>query len=196
MKKISDEEWERINKEEAKAWKFDRSFGAILGIEDAYPRHSPVMLLDRDPVREMSICDIGGGPISILLHYQTEGSWVVDPLEIPEEFIDNYLNHNIVFVQQKAEDFLDNFSGQRFDEVWIYNTLQHVQDVNKILSSLHLVAPVLRISEPCNYPPDRLHPHSFTPESLWELLDKISIRGDKARVDYDYPYVGGRFELK
>jgi 2-polyprenyl-3-methyl-5-hydroxy-6-metoxy-1,4-benzoquinol methylase len=196
VEKISEGRWQQANEGELKSW------SSVLGTveralqEDAFPRHSPVLLLDKDEIQSQSICDIGGGPISILLHYKTVNSVVVDPLPIPEIFKENYSRHGLAFVPMKAEDFLSSFIGQKFDEVWIYNCLQHVQDPELILSLVHKVAPVLRISEPCNYPPNELHPHLFTPEYIWDVTDRISVSGTHTRVDYDFPYVGGKFLLK
>lgn len=194
--KISEERWQQANDGEIKSWTPVLGTVEMALQEDAFPRHSPVLLLDRGDAEGKRICDIGGGPVSILLHYNTSGSLVVDPLPIPQIFKDNYYSHGIFLLQKKAEDFLTEFDGSTFDEVWIYNCLQHVQDPELILSLVHKVAPVLRISEPCNYPPNELHPHLFTPEYIRDMTDSISISGTHTRIDYDYPYVGGKFLLK
>lgn len=194
---ISMDRWKQASAGEQAAWNtlldnFDRTMK-----EDGFPRHGPVMWLERDEVRDKYIVDLGGGPISMLYHFHCPGSIVVDPLELPQDFIQHYLNHGIIYIQSMAESWLSGYKSQIvFDEIWIYNCLQHVLDPELILSSLRKVSRVLRISEPLNVPTDTLHPHMFTEGWMREHLTNISEEQDFNQVMYDYPYFGGRFVLK
>ena len=88
------------------------------------------------------ILDIGGGPTSLLLKTKDHGgSKVVDPIKYPQWTIDRYNSHNIEYEQKPGEDITDT----GYDEVWIYNCLQHVIDPQKIIENAKKAAPVLRI---------------------------------------------------
>lgn len=192
---INDKRWQDANEAEKRSWQ------AVLNSEeetrntDLFSRHAPVMRLLE--YTENTVVDIGGGPISLLLHFYNRPSCtVVDPIDFDKKWIDNYNTNKIVYVKSMAEDYLVNFCGSKFDEVWMYNCLQHVQDPIFILENLYKLAPVLRISEPCNTPVDLWHPHTFTPEWYYDKLSSISIDGKWEYRMYDYPYVGGVWNLK
>jgi len=104
------------------------------------------------------ILDIGGGPTSILLKTRDHGgSKVVDPIKYPQWTVDRYASHNIKYDQKPGEEI--NETG--YDEVWIYNCLQHVIDPEKIIENAKKAAPVLRIFEWINIPAHEGHPHEL-----------------------------------
>jgi len=116
------------------------------------------------PQGERRIADIGGGPISMLLK-STEigaGSVVVDPLGYPDWVISRYAAKGVQYVQMRGEDW----QGAGFDEVWIYNCLQHVDDPGQIIRNALKAAPVLRIFEWINFPAYEGHPQALTQELL------------------------------
>lgn len=195
---ITRERWEQAHKGEQEAWKSisERSVEEMESKESAYTRHAPVMFLLRDDIKGKRILDIGGGPISILLHFDTYNSLVVDPILPAPKFIENYLRHGINFFRGKGEDYLTDWTDEKFDEVWLYNCLQHVQSPSFILYNLRQVAPILRISEPMGTGTDLLHPHRFEKESFEFALRDISRECEFNEVMYDYLYFGGRFVLK
>ncbi len=55
---------------------------------------------------------------------------------------------------------------QPFEEVWIYNVLQHVIDPIKVIENAKRLAPVLRIFEWIDLPAYEGHPHALTKEGL------------------------------
>lgn len=192
---ITDDRWNLANSAEQAAW--DIIMNNIVKViqEDGFTRHAPVMFLNRDDVSNRHIIDIGGGPISIMLHFNLKKSTVVDPLSITDQHLNAYLAKSIFFIQEKAEDFLSDYNGIKYDEVWMYNCLQHTKDPEFILRNLHKVSKVLRISEPCNTVVNDAHPHTFTPEWYHKILSEISTKGEWNQVNYDHPYVGGLWEL-
>jgi len=109
------------------------------------------------------ILDIGGGPSSMLLQCRNlkEGK-VCDPIDYPNWTKDRYKTKNIDVQVIGGE--LINESG--WDEVWIYNCLQHVEDPQKIIENAKSAAKTLRIFEWINIPVHDGHPHMLTKESL------------------------------
>ena len=111
------------------------------------------------------ILDIGGGPTSMLLKLKglSKGK-VVDPLHYPDWTRTRYAYVNIDVDVKDGED-VDEEPGQ-WDEVWIYNVLQHTHDPQRIIDNAKRAAPVLRIFEWIDIPPHPGHPHMLTETNL------------------------------
>ena len=102
---------------------------------------------------------------------------VVDPCQWPASVHRRYRNYDINFLRAAGED-LDKCHLRQFDEVWIYNVLQHVQDPEKVIANaLARIAPggVLRMFEWLYIPADNCHPHVLTPELLLNALQGCCI---------------------
>jgi 2-polyprenyl-3-methyl-5-hydroxy-6-metoxy-1,4-benzoquinol methylase len=113
------------------------------------------------------ILDIGGGPTSILLKAKNlKEGLVCDPLHYPHWTILRYLEKNINVKTIRGEDVDED----GWDEVWIYNCLQHTDDPAKIISNALKAAKVLRIFEWVDIPPHEGHPQMITKEFLDECL--------------------------
>jgi hypothetical protein len=113
------------------------------------------------------ILDIGGGPVSMLLKCNNlvEGK-VCDPIDYPNWTKERYSIHNISVNVVSGEEIDET----DWDEVWIYNCLQHVDSVERIINNAKRAAPVLRIFEWINIPPHPGHPHMLTKELLDSLI--------------------------
>ncbi len=136
--------------------------------------HPPTYnLLDR------SVMDIGGGPVSLLLKCTNRGHCVVvDPGDFPLWVTDRYTHCGIGFWKGPAEQIDD--AKLHFDEVFIYNTLQHVHDPARVIEVARSHASLLRIFEWIDIEPYPGHPHLLTRE----LLDEwIGAPGYVANVD-------------
>ena len=109
------------------------------------------------------VLDIGGGPTSMLLKTsQLKSGKVVDPIKYPQWTKDRYALAGIE-VEVKTGEEVDETG---FDEVWIYNCLQHVIDPQLIIENAKRAAPILRIFEWINIPPHEGHPHELTKATL------------------------------
>ena len=110
-----------------------------------------------------SILDIGGGPSSMLLKCKnlTRGL-VVDPIDYPNWTKSRYSMMNI----DVTVDIGENINSTGYDEVWIYNCMQHAVDPEKIINNAKRAAPVLRIFEWIDIPAHDGHPHELTEDSL------------------------------
>jgi hypothetical protein len=134
-----------------------------------------------------SILDIGGGPNSILLKCSNPFCLlVVDPLPFPKWVKERYKEAGIKYLQVKGED-LDKIKPPLiFDEVWIYNLLQHTENPEKVIENAKKVSKLVRIFEWLGTPISDGHINSLTAENLdkWlggrgkvEIMDKRSTIG-------------------
>jgi hypothetical protein len=118
-------------------------------------------------VHSKRILDIGGGPVSMLLKCINlrEGK-VCDPLSYPDWVYERYKIKGITAAVIMGEDI----SEAGWDEVWIYNVLQHAADPRRVIANACTAAPILRIFEWIDIPPHEGHPHMLTKPSLTEWL--------------------------
>ena len=114
-----------------------------------------------------SVLDIGGGPVSLLLKCSNVNGIVLDPAEWPQWVMDRYADAGISYIRQPAEDA--ELSGM-FDEVWLYNCLQHVRDPQKVVDLARRHGRTVRVFEWLHTATDTLHPHTFTRERLDALF--------------------------
>jgi len=113
-----------------------------------------------------SILDVGGGPVSMLLKAKNRGrSVVVDPGGWPDWVLERYQAAGIEYIQKRAELVSPGELGT-FDEVWIYNVLQHTGNPEHIAKMCLSHAPLVRVFEWVNVRADRLHPQVLTKEGL------------------------------
>ncbi len=124
-----------------------------------------------------SVLDIGGGPVSMLLKTPDRGadSGVLDPGANywPSWVHDRYHVAGIGVDPGRGEDIppkMRTESGVRFDEVWIYNVLQHVDDVEAVLYNAARCAGTIRIFEWIGIPAYDGHPNELTAERLRAVL--------------------------
>ncbi len=119
-------------------------------------------------VKGKSILDIGGGCVSLLLKTRNlKNGTVIDPLEYPSWVYSRYASAKIETIVNKAEN-LD--LEQKYDEVWIYNCLQHVVNPELIIQRAKKVCQTIRIFEWLNIPTNTGHIHELKKEKLDEWL--------------------------
>ena len=113
------------------------------------------------------ILDIGGGPVSMLLKTTNlrEGM-VCDPIKYPDWVIERYRTKGIKYVQIAGEE-LDVIG---WDEVWIYNVLQHCVDPEQIIRNARRAGSVIRLFEWIDFPPHPGHPQMLTAANLERWL--------------------------
>lgn len=116
-----------------------------------------------------SVLDIGGGPVSLLLKCINRGYCaVVDPGEFPSWVNYRYAECGIEHWMTSGE----SLRGDRhdFDEVWIYNVLQHVEDPALVVSNARAAAKKIRIFDWIEVDPYPGHPHRLEQDLLDEWL--------------------------
>lgn len=124
-----------------------------------------------------SVLDVGGGPVSLLLKTVNRGkAMVLDPCEYPAWVGHRYGQAGIGYTHQPGETPLP----QGYDEVWIYNVLQHTEDPEQIVANAVAAAPVVRLFEWINIPAHEGHPHMLQAD----LLDRwLNSEGTIERMD-------------
>jgi hypothetical protein len=111
-------------------------------------------------IKGRSVIDIGGGPTSLLLKCLNRGACsVVDPLPFPPWVHWRYEAAGINVLPMRGEDI--THLG-RYDEVWIYNCLQHTDNPKLVLMNAMQRAPTIRLFEWIDIPPHPGHPHMLT----------------------------------
>jgi len=116
-----------------------------------------------------SVLDIGGGPVSLLLKCVNVKGKVIDSLQFPKWIEERYKLAEIEFERIKAEDITEG----GWDEVWIYNVLQHVEDPKKVIVNIRKAAKIIRVFEWLDIPLSTGHIRSLTEEKL-----NSSLRGE------------------
>lgn len=115
-----------------------------------------------------STIDIGGGPTSLLLKCIERGrSVVADPAVYPDWVFARYEECDIEYWRQPGEEI----SGYSFDEAWIYNTLQHVENPEAVIENARNMVKRIRLFEWIDVEPYEGHPHKLTEDYLNDLLD-------------------------
>lgn len=109
-----------------------------------------------------SVLDIGGGPCSLLLKCIDVVGKVVDPLEFPAWVLMRYQAAGIEFERVKGEEI----NEADFDEVWLYNVLQHTENPVEVIRNAQQAAGLIRIFEWIDMPTNEGHPHSLTEAQL------------------------------
>lgn len=119
-----------------------------------------------------SVLDIGGGACSLLLKCIKGTGVVIDPLPLPEWVIARYKEAGIGFINIKGEDMfssrnkLKDMCKDVFDEVWIYNVLQHTENPKKIIENALKLGKIVRIFEWINTPISDGHINTLTEKEL------------------------------
>lgn len=120
-----------------------------------------------------SVIDVGGGAYSLLLKASNfSHATVVEPLHHPKWVLERYDAHHIDFINEPAEE---GMAGKpmpeelKFDEAWIYNCLQHVQDPEQIIANTRNMAKLIRIFEWIDLPvcPGHIHELKANKLDLW-----------------------------
>jgi 2-polyprenyl-3-methyl-5-hydroxy-6-metoxy-1,4-benzoquinol methylase len=144
-------------------------------------------------MRGQSVLDIGAGPCSMLLKCINVKGVVADPLKYPDWVYKRYKSADIEYWVVRGEDI----KVAEFDEVWIYNVLQHVDDPELIIKNALASCKLLRLFEWINTPPTDGHPHTLTENNLNTWLGgegKTTLLKDRGLngMSYHGIFIGGR----
>lgn len=145
-------------------------------------------------VEGRSIVDIGGGPVSLLLKCVNRGRAVVaDPSDYPAWIIARYEACGIEYWRMEGES--PSLTGYTFDEAWIYNCLQHVDDPEKVIANAWNVASTIRIFEWIGVDPYPGHTNRLEKDDLDDWLGSPGFTtqlSESGCVGYAYYGVFGR----
>lgn len=128
---------------------------------------------------DRSVVDIGGGPVSLLLKAaRLNEARVVDPVDYPDWVVQRYTHCGIDYQRTRGEDFTE---AAAFDEAWIYNVLQHVEDPELVCAHA-LEAGIVRVFEWIEIEAYDMHPHCLHEH---ELNGWLGGRGFVAHIHED-----------
>jgi hypothetical protein len=151
------------------------------------PQHNGDFALQ---VNGESILDIGGGPSSMLL--RTQGfskATVVDPCNYPRWTLERYKDCGISLWKIKGEVVQDTVLPL-FDEVWMYNTLSHCENIEAVIASALAKGKIIRVFEWLNTPTNGAHLHTLTKDYLDILFKGIgkveTLTGERGCVGTAY----------
>ena len=127
----------------------------------------------------VSVLDVGGGPVSLLLKCRDRGRCaVVDPCNYPPWIGRRYKAADIEYRRSKAEVMAFD---EVFDEVWLYNVLQHVESVEQVIRGCQKYGKIIRVFEWLEIGVAPGHPQNLLEDQLNELF-----RGE-GKVNADVP---------
>jgi len=109
------------------------------------------------------VLDIGGGPTSLLLKCLNVKGKVIDPIKFPDWVYERYKIAKIRYEIKKAENLDEK---EVYDEIWIYNCLQHTENPAKIVANIKKITKIIRLFEWIDTPPNIGHPNTLTKEKL------------------------------
>lgn len=133
-----------------------------MGLEFFHDGKSPYNI----DMKGASVLDVGGGPVSLLLKCVNVRGHIIDPLDMPFWVCQRYVLANITWDEIVAEEL----SESGWDEVWIYNVLQHVENPQKVIENAKKASNLIRIFEWVDMVPTETHPQLLTEEKLNEWL--------------------------
>jgi 2-polyprenyl-3-methyl-5-hydroxy-6-metoxy-1,4-benzoquinol methylase len=93
---------------------------------------------------DKSILDVGCGPYSLLMKSNANLKVGIDPCSYPEWVRMRYEAANVTFIQVAGEEWE---TDEIFDEVLIYNCLQHTINPKKIIENVLACSKIVRIFE-------------------------------------------------
>jgi len=147
-------------------------------------------------VGDKSVLDIGCGPVSQLQRCaHGEGCRGVDPLAVSPETLQRYVDTDVEFLNVKAEEMPVD---KQFDEIWMYNTLQHTDsppEIFKRLLACTKVGSAVRIFEWIDLGVCPGHPQNLTEAMFAEVFGGDDFEKHIWNVGFLRDF-GGSFENK
>lgn len=175
MKEVNLSEWESCQAYERAAWGNmiyitpnngevikQNTYATEMGITDSINFES----ID---LKGKSVIDVGAGPISLLLRSKNFSSaTAIEPLFYSDDVDNIYKSHGVELKRLPAEDIEETHV---YDEVWMYNCLQHTMSPSKILNKIKTLGKRIRIFEWLDIPEHEGHPQEMKVEHFVNILE-------------------------
>lgn len=174
--------WEEAQKEELDFWNAPGSelgeqlkqlaYAKYLGLEFMHDGNSPYVIEKAGK----KILDVGGGPVSLLLKTTANPNdyrLIADPCHYPEFVRSRYADSGIDYWITPGE--LLHGDIESFDEVWMYNVLQHTTNPQKIFNNIYDAlndGGQFRFLDWVNTPTNVAHPITMSVEDVRRMVVK------------------------
>lgn len=122
---------------------------------------------------DKSVLDVGCGPYSILLKSKAKVKEGIDPCDYPSWVSERYKAAGVLVFKIPAEDFIPL---QIYDEVLIYNCLQHVINPWIIIHNALACSKIVRVFEWIETGISDGHLHDLMPDDLDKALGGYGVR--------------------
>ena len=115
-----------------------------------------------------AVVDVGGGPVSLLLKARNAGyRLVIDPCPFPNWVYMRYAECGIDCQVEPGETWQP---GLEFDEGWVYNVMQHVEDPERFIFTVRQNVDLVRLFEWIDIPAYDGHPHELHADDFTRWL--------------------------
>lgn len=125
---------------------------------------------------EKAVLDVGCGPYSLLLKSKGGTMHGIDPCQYPKWVYERYKCAGVVIYKMPAEEFVN--VNMVYDEVLMYNCLQHVISPKKIIDNILACSRLIRVFEWVDNGISDGHLHDLHADELDEWL------GGKGKSNY------------
>lgn len=124
-------------------------------------------------LKNKSVIDLGCGPVSLLLRSKNFSfAYAVEPNDYGDVVNKKYIEKNINLIKSPIENLKKEQLKEKFDELWMYNVLEHVISPKECLEKiLELCPSKIRIFEWLDIPPHQGHPFLLTEELFVKNLN-------------------------
>jgi len=163
MNGITKKRWKQAQEAEAKFHQ-DPIESLLSNYKESYRQYFEWLGIESN-LNGKKIIEVGCASVPAL-HFCTNYTGVIiEPL--PSDALQSLVKDMPVdLIAEPAET--TNLSG--YDEVWLFNVLQHVIDPVKLVDNMKKSAKTIRFFEPINTPICEYHPHSYTMDDMIKLF--------------------------
>lgn len=160
--RISDERWNQAQIAERRFHR-DSKEVAIEKYKDSYRQYFEWLGIDKD-LNKKYVIEIGCADVPALMFCTNYNhSIIIEPMpsSVLRELIDDL---PICLYDKPVEDLILTgvSEGNRADELWLFNVLQHVIDIEAFVDKCKSWSKVIRFFEPVDQPISDCHPHAPT----------------------------------
>lgn len=105
------------------------------------------------------VLEVGCADVPMLYFVKCKNAHICEPM--PSKLLNNICYEND-FTQHscKFEDMPE--PAELFNEIWLFNVMQHVQDPEKFIEKAKRIGRTIRFFEPIDWPIEIYHPFSYT----------------------------------
>lgn len=172
--RIEKDVWENAQIHELKHHHF--SDNEITHYHDGYRKIFGFLGCNEESFAAKSILEVGPALHPALSYVSARKKVCVEPMFESFEKANKmrFVESGIEVISMPFEEI--DFDDQIFDEIWLFNVLQHVIDPDDILKKSKKIAKLIRFFEPINCGTDVCHPHEFDLSYFRNFFSEDSVK--------------------